>query len=104
MKPLIISLLYFISAAAVAQTTTSRLNWNGYGEGINFIYTGEIKDGVPDGKGLAISEGGGQMKYFGDFKQGKFEGTGVMLLEDGSILAGFKSFTSQHRLFLRIQI
>ena len=86
MKPLIIFLLHLVAVAAVAQTTAARIKWNGYNN-INFTYTGEIKDGVPDGKGVAVSDDGGSMKYFGDFKNGKFDGYGLMLINDGSIYA-----------------
>ncbi len=49
-------------------------------------YEGDIRNGLPDGKGLLISAEGN--KYEGEFRQGKMDGKGVLTLTDGSFYNG----------------
>lgn len=49
-------------------------------------YTGDLKDGVPDGKGKFKTENdqGGSWTYEGEFKNGHFDGEGTTTWSDGS--------------------
>ncbi len=86
MKGIIIFLLCFVYCNIHAQKTIGSVKWRGYTDA-DLDYSGELNNGLPDGKGVAVSEGG-VLKFFGDFKNGKFEGNGVMLMDDGSIIIG----------------
>ncbi len=57
-------------------------------KGINIDYSGEIKNGKPNGKGLAIFTTYEDQKYFGDFEDGQLNGNGTMFYGEGSIVSG----------------
>src|SRR5437868_3120952 len=86
MKAAIIFLLCFWYCNTEAQKSVGLIKWRGFTDA-ELSYTGELLNTVPEGKGLAISEGG-VLKFFGDFKNGKFEGNGVMIMNDGSLIIG----------------
>ncbi|HFC00843.1 MAG TPA: hypothetical protein ENJ53_08585 [Phaeodactylibacter sp.] len=50
------------------------------------VYDGELKYGIPDGKGLMKFHGGDE--YLGDFKNGVIEGKGAILLANGDSYHG----------------
>lgn len=52
----------------------------------NYGYTGELKDGFPDGFGVYRYDDGSV--YEGDFKQGNFEGAGRLVLKTGKEYIG----------------
>ena len=49
-------------------------------------YSGDVKNGVPHGKGTAIYSSG--EKYIGDWKEGKLHGQGIYIFPDGSSFKG----------------
>ena len=53
------------------------------------VYTGEIKDGVPNGRGKLVYTGNNTGdRYEGDFKNGKPEGKGIYYHKNGNIYSG----------------
>ncbi|MBK8951359.1 MAG: hypothetical protein IPM85_02355 [Chitinophagaceae bacterium] len=78
-----LSLIGFISFLATAQTTTGGMKWKSV-IGIDYIYSGEINNGKPYGKGLAIAVNG-TVKIFGDFKNGLIEGNAFAFYNNGKI-------------------
>ena len=50
-------------------------------------YLGEIKDNIPNGKGIKYYSNG-NIQYEGDFKDGKFEGNGKFYYDDGDYFIG----------------
>ncbi|MEO7309653.1 MAG: hypothetical protein ABIX01_04600 [Chitinophagaceae bacterium] len=59
---------------------------DGYGVDINYV--GEIKNGKPSGKGLAIYKNNPTQKYFGEFENGLYNGKGSLIYSDGRISTG----------------
>ena len=49
-------------------------------------YTGEFKDGLPDGRGIYISKNG--WKYEGGFTKGVFDGEGIVTDSAGNTTKG----------------
>lgn len=56
--------------------------------GAYFKYTGQIKNGQPNGKGLAINATNEKQKYIGEFENGQFNGRGTLWYSDGSVKTG----------------
>ncbi len=75
----------FISMNIDAQITTGRVRWKS-ASNISYIYTGELKDGKPHGRGLAISEPTGNIHVFGEFKNGMIDGSTVVRHSNGRIV------------------
>lgn len=56
--------------------------------GLTYNYSGEIKDGKPNGMGVAKYESGNVLRYVGQFVNGTYNGKGTMLFDDGAFLTG----------------
>jgi hypothetical protein len=78
--------------------TSSGLQWKTFGnDDVNTKYTGEIKNGKPDGVGISFHppEGGEsrRLKYTGEFKDGRWDGYGTINYPDGHKFVGrFKNW------------
>ena len=90
MKPfllLAITTLFFTKSFSQNPTTgkidSLRDAWD-----ITVSYIGEIKNGKPNGLGVATYKSGTAIRYVGNFVNGKYEGTGVLLFNDGAFLSG----------------
>src|SRR5436190_7124558 len=77
-------LLTLVASGADAQTTTGRVKWKS-ASNANYIYTGEIKDGKPNGRGLAVSDPEGDKIVFAEFKDGMIDGRAVISQNTGAI-------------------
>jgi len=51
-------------------------------------YTGEIKDGKPNGMGVATYKSGNAKRYVGSFVNGMYNGKGTMFFDNGVFLTG----------------
>ncbi|MEO7210661.1 MAG: hypothetical protein ABIY35_06940, partial [Chitinophagaceae bacterium] len=56
--------------------------------GTAFTYTGEIKNGKPDGFGVGVYNNGYTVKYVGQFANGVMSGKGTMIYANGAFLTG----------------
>ncbi|MBS1730951.1 MAG: hypothetical protein JSS67_09285 [Bacteroidetes bacterium] len=56
--------------------------------GTSYTYTGEIKNGKPDGFGVAAYKNELALKYVGQFVNGVMQGKGSMLFNNGAFLTG----------------
>jgi hypothetical protein len=76
-----------LSIAALAQSLKRIENlkdsW-----GLTYIYTGEVKDGKPNGMGVANYSSGNVLRYVGSFVNGTYNGKGTMLFDNGAFLSG----------------
>ncbi len=79
----VLGLSNFIIFSATAQTTTGGMKWKSV-IGIDYIYSGEINNEKPHGKGLAIAVNGA-VKVFGDFNNGLIEGNVFAFYNTGKI-------------------
>jgi antitoxin component YwqK of YwqJK toxin-antitoxin module len=60
-------------------------------EGNNgFVYTGQVQNGIPHGKGERVSQDG-RMKFVGEWKNGKREGNCVVYID------GIKKFECEYK-------
>lgn len=57
--------------------------WN-----ITTWYVGELKNGKPNGLGVAVYRSGTAIRYVGNFVNGKYEGVGTLLFKDSAFLTG----------------
>jgi serine/threonine protein kinase len=72
---------------------------NGVYTSSNGSYDGEWKNGLPNGQGTIIQKNSTDREYTGGFVDGKFEGTGVLKRSDGSRLEGeFKNNMGNGRM------
>lgn len=55
---------------------------------LTFNYTGEVKDGKPNGMGVAKYASGNVVRYVGSFVNGMYNGKGTMFFDDGAFLTG----------------
>ena len=55
---------------------------------ISYTYTGEVKDGKPNGMGVAKYSSGNVLRYVGSFVNGIYSGKGTMFFNDGAFLSG----------------
>lgn len=87
MKYLFVLLALLTAAVTSAQITTGRVRWKS-ASNIYYNYTGELKDGKPHGRGLAISADTGKawIKVFGEFKDGMIDGSTVVEHSSGKII------------------
>lgn len=56
--------------------------------GVEINYTGEIKNGKPDGYGVAVYLTGNPLRYAGSFSNGMYSGKGTLFFKDGALLSG----------------
>lgn len=82
--------LMLVSVVDAQPTTTStgKLDSLKDGWGEYFNYTGEIKNKLPNGLGVAHYNGDYVLWYGGYFLNGKFEGKGALVFKDGFFLSG----------------
>jgi hypothetical protein len=77
----------FLSAILFAQNVKRIENikdgWN-----VSVNYTGEIKDGKPNGMGVATYKSGNAKRYVGSFVNGMYNGKGTMFFDNGVFLTG----------------
>lgn len=71
-----------------AQRTTGKLKDQKDVWGTTFTYSGEIKNGKPDGFGVAAYNNGYTLRYVGEFVNGVMSGKGTMFYEKGVFLTG----------------
>src|SRR6187401_3429539 len=55
---------------------------------VSYSYTGEIKDGKPNGMGVAKYKSGNAIRYVGSFLNGMYSGKGTMFFKEGAFLTG----------------
>src|SRR6187200_2203876 len=85
----ITTFLFFVIVSAIlfAQTVKKIENikdgWN-----VSVNYTGEVKDGKPNGMGVATYKSGNAIRYVGSFVNGMYNGKGTMFFKDGIFLTG----------------
>ena len=85
----ITTFLFFVIVSAIlfAQTVKKIENikdgWN-----VSVNYTGEAKDGKPNGMGVATYKSGNAIRYVGNFVNGMYNGKGTMFFKDGIFLTG----------------
>jgi antitoxin component YwqK of YwqJK toxin-antitoxin module len=87
LKFLFLSILLAGGTHTRSQTITGGMKWKS-AAGIDYIYSGEVKNGIPHGRGLAISVGGGDIKIFGDFKNGLVDGNATVFYSNGKVTMG----------------
>lgn len=56
--------------------------------GVTYTYTGEIKNGKPNGMGVARYISGKALRYVGQFADGMYSGKGTILFSDGTFVTG----------------
>ena len=58
------------------------------GWSVSYTYTGEVKDGKPNGMGVATYKSGNVVRYVGGFVNGEYSGKGTMFFKEGIFLTG----------------
>lgn len=85
----ITNFLFFVVVSAilfaqnVKKITTLKDGWD-----VSYIYTGEVKDGKPNGMGVARYTTGNVKRYVGSFVNGMYNGKGTMFFNNGAFLTG----------------
>ena len=85
----ITTFLFFVNLSSIlfAQNVKRIENikdgWN-----VSVNYTGEIKDGKPNGMGVATYKSGNAIRYVGSFVNGMYNGKGTMFFKEGVFLTG----------------
>lgn len=55
---------------------------------LTYVYTGEVKNGKPNGMGVAKYASGNVVRYVGNFVNGVYTGKGTMFFDNGAFLTG----------------
>jgi hypothetical protein len=86
----LLQLLFFtvLMQQLSAQTITGRLEGLRDAWGTSFDYIGDIKNGQPNGLGIAIYSNNNALRYSGYFVNGQYSGKGVLLFKDSTFLSG----------------
>ena len=88
MKQLLILAIAFTISMAVCAQTVKRLENQKDAWGLTYTFTGEVKNGKPNGMGIAKYTSGNVLRYAGNFVNGMYNGKGTMLFTDGAFLTG----------------
>ena len=83
--------ILFIAAfgfLALKAQSTRRLENQKDAWGLTYIYTGEVKNGKPNGMGVAKYASGNVVRYAGSFVNGFYTGKGTMFFDNGAFLTG----------------
>jgi hypothetical protein len=85
MKKITTSLFFVILSTILFAQNVKRIENIKDGWGVSVNYTGEIKDGKPNGMGVATYKSGNAKRYVGSFVNGMYNGKGTMFFDNGGI-------------------
>ena len=88
MKQSLLITVALIICTVVNAQTTKRLQKQTDTWGLEYTYTGEVKNGKPNGMGVAKYTSGNVVRYVGSFVNGVYSGRGTMLFDNGAFLTG----------------
>ncbi len=88
MKKITTSLFFLIVSAILFAQNVKKIENLKDGWDVSYSYTGEIKDGKPNGMGVAKYKSGNTVRYVGSFLNGMYNGKGTMFFKDGIFLTG----------------
>ena len=88
MKRAVIFLVFAAACKFVCAQNVKRIENLKDAWSLTYTYTGEVKDGKPNGMGAAKYASGNVVRYVGNFVNGFYNGKGTMLFTDGAFLTG----------------
>jgi len=88
MKKITTSLFFIIVSTILFAQNVKKIDNLKDGWDVSVTYTGEIKDGKPNGMGVAKYKSGNAIRYVGSFLNGKYNGKGTMFFNNGAFLTG----------------
>jgi hypothetical protein len=88
MKKITTVFLFMIIVFAAISQNIKRITGLKDAWGVEINYTGEIKNGKPDGYGVAVYLTGNPLRYAGSFSNGMYSGKGTLFFKDGALLSG----------------
>jgi hypothetical protein len=88
MKRILSPLSFLFFSLIVNAQNVKRISDLKDGWGLTFTYTGEVRDGKPNGMGVAHYSSGNVTRYVGSFVNGVYDGKGTMLFSNGAMLTG----------------
>src|SRR6187402_1705523 len=88
MKKITTSLFFVILSTILFAQNVKRIENLRDGWNVSVNYTGEIKDGKPNGMGVATYKSGNAIRYVGNFVNGMYNGKGTMFFNNGVFLTG----------------
>ena len=88
MKKITTSLFFVIVSAILFAQNVKKIENLKDGWDVSYSYTGEVKDGKPNGMGVAKYKSGNTVRYVGSFLNGMYNGKGTMFFKEGAFLTG----------------
>src|SRR6185295_13996700 len=88
MKKITTSLFFVVLSTILFAQNVKRIDNLKDAWDVSITYTGEIKDGKPNGMGVAKYNSGNAIRYVGSFLNGMYNGRGTMFFKDGVFLTG----------------
>ena len=88
MKKITTSLLFVIVSGTLFAQNVKKIENVKDGWDVSYTYTGEVKDGKPNGMGVGKYSSGNAIRYVGSFVNGMFNGKGTMFFKNGVFLSG----------------
>ena len=88
MKKITTTLFFVIVSTILFAQNVKKIENLKDGWDVSVNYTGEIKDGKPNGMGVAKYKSGNAIRYVGSFLNGMYNGKGTMFFKEGAFLTG----------------
>jgi hypothetical protein len=88
MKKITTSLFFVIVSTILFAQNVKKIENLKDGWDVSYTYTGEVKDGKPNGMGVAKYKSGNAVRYVGNFQNGMYNGKGTMFFKEGAFLTG----------------
>src|SRR5262245_8536317 len=88
MKTILPVVVFFLAVQISFAQTTGRLENQTDAWGLTYSFTGELKNGKPNGMGTATYTSGNVIRYVGNFTDGTYNGKGTMFFNNGAFLTG----------------
>ena len=88
MKKITASVFFVVLSTILFPQNVKRIENLKDGWNVSITYTGEIKEGKPNGMGVATYKSGNAIRYVGSFVNGIYNGKGTMFFKDGIFLTG----------------
>src|SRR6185436_11142849 len=88
MKKITTTLFFIIVSTILFAQNVKKIESLKDGWDVSYSYTGEMKDGKPNGMGVAKYKSGNAIRYVGGFLNGRYNGRGTMFFNNGAFLTG----------------
>ncbi|HKC37077.1 MAG TPA: hypothetical protein VKB95_13475, partial [Chitinophagaceae bacterium] len=88
MKKITTTLFFVVASTILFAQNVKKIENLKDGWDLSYTYTGEVKDGKPNGMGVGKYKSGSVVRYVGSFVNGMYSGRGTMFFDKDAFLTG----------------